>query len=53
MGIRALVIDFGEQKKEHAMFSNRQIWITTGVVAGLFLLLAILAVLVSIMSNQK
>ncbi len=45
--------DFGEQKKEHAMLSNRQIWITTGVVAGLFLLLAILAVLVSIMSNQK
>jgi serine/threonine-protein kinase len=43
---------FGEQKKERAMLTDRQIWMTTGVAAIVFLLAAILVVLISILARK-
>jgi serine/threonine-protein kinase len=43
---------FGEQKEQHAMLTDRQIWMTTGIAALVFLLLAILVVLIAILSKK-
>ena len=43
---------FGEQKEQHAMLTDRQIWMATGITALVFLLLAILVVLISMLSNR-
>ena len=43
---------FGPQKKARGMLTDRQIWVTGGVVAIVFLLIAILLVLVSLLGKQ-
>jgi serine/threonine-protein kinase len=43
---------FGSQKKARGMLTDRQIWVTGGVVAIVFLLIAILLVLISLLGKQ-